>query len=97
MKFIFAIWILAVATAPGAAACGGDTLAIVKSLKPSVPPPAFGCGQAFNEMLQLAQRSDWSGALAAYEEHLKGLGRQDVGTPDAEATLAFLRDKSERR
>lgn len=75
-----------------ALACGPKTLEIVKAMEAAKEPPAFGCGSDFNDLLKRAHAKDWAGALQSYEAHLEGLGRSDAGTPQAVATIAYLKD-----
>lgn len=80
-----------VAAASGANACGPDTLQLLKRVETMQEAPAYRCGSAFNAFLHAFHAKDYAAALAAYEEHLKGFGKPFAGTPDAEATLAYLR------
>lgn len=85
-----------VATAPLASACTSPTVAMLESLASlPAPPIPTKCGSERNELMRLAYLKDWTGALAAYEAHLKSFfGRQEAGTEDARATLEYLRRKA---
>ncbi len=89
--FFIAVMTAAVVAASGANACGPNTLELLKQVATMQAAPAYRCGSAFNAFLHAFHAKDYPGALAAYEAHLKGLGKPFAGTPDAEATLAYLR------
>lgn len=88
------IGILAWCTSAPVLACGPRTLEIVKMMEAATEPPVFACGSDFNELLKQAHLKNWPAALAAYEAHLKGIGRSEANTPEAADTLAFLKVKA---
>ena len=71
-----------------AQACG--TLELVKSMPSTDKVPLFRCGSEFNVTLERAHKSDWAGALKAYQARLKVRGRSYVPTADEKATLDYL-------
>jgi hypothetical protein len=63
---------------------------LLQKLSTMKAAPEMRCGSEFNQMLALAYKKDWAGALNAYKAHLAGMGRPQAGTPDAQETLAYL-------
>jgi hypothetical protein len=78
-----------------ALACGPRTVALIERVVAMERPPMFRCGPEFNEMLARAQKQDWKGALAAYEAHLRGIGKWEADSANVRETLDFLRRKAE--
>src|SRR5262245_16371434 len=72
-------------------ACGPTTLDMVKAMDTVDKPPLFRCGSDFNKPLELAHRKDWAGPLTHYQAHLRGLGRWEAGTKQANDTVEYLR------
>jgi hypothetical protein len=93
-SFALALSLVLLGAASAAHACGPGTVTLVESVTAMTKPPMFRCGSHFNEMLARAHKSDWKGALAAYEAHLAGLGKWEAGSANASETLAFLRRKA---
>ena len=71
-----------------AQACG--TLELVKAMPSTDKVPLFRCGSEFNVTLERAHKSDWAGALKAYQAHLKVRRPSYVATADEKATLEYL-------
>lgn len=94
---ILAIAAFAALSSAPALACGPRTLEMIKMMENATEAPVFACGSDFNELLKQAQLKNWPAALAAYEAHLKGLGRAEANTPQAAETLAFLKSMADRR
>jgi hypothetical protein len=64
---------LSVAASP-ALACGEHAVKLLQKLSTMEAAPEMRCGSEFNQMLALAYKKDWAGALSAYKAHLAGMG-----------------------
>lgn len=82
------------ASAMSAAACGGNTVALIESVAAGGEAPLLRCGADFNAMLAHAGGHEWAPALAAYRAHLANLGKWEADGADAKAALAFLEAKA---
>jgi hypothetical protein len=85
--------VLMLGAASPALACS-KTLEIIASFENTDTVPTFRCGAEFNEMLTHVSKKEWKAALAAYELHLTRVGKWQVGTPEAEDALKYLRAKA---
>jgi hypothetical protein len=94
-KRIALVLVFVLSGVAAALACGPRTVALIESVMAMERPPMFRCGSEFNEMLARAQKQDWKGAFAAYEAHLRGIGKWEADSANARETLDFLRKKAE--